>query len=391
MEESGFVKIIQIMDTLGANGGVNTFVFDLCEALKLNGHDVALVGILSKGMTDNPEIERLRRLNIKIECIGAKSKKDAILHHVGDLRRIIKSIAGEEVTVCNLHLKLGVIMGVLSTIGEKNIRCIETYHNTYHYYHLQCWCCSPFIKKYICVSSEAKREMKRRFFIPDTRTVAIPNGVIREKIRRVSGIDNPREDTAGTCIVSVGRLSYEKNFVTVVRALSSICTDKISYTLVGGGPQESEIRTIAKANSNLKILGAQSRTRTLEELARADIVVMPSLWEGRSILQLEAMALDKPMVISDVPGLREPFAEGALIDGEQFRVCKFGYLVQTNNEEAYRKAIAHFIQNRERKEEISRCVRKISLENDLLEMAERYYNEYEKVVSVFGEEKKNDN
>ena len=118
---------------------------------------------------------------------------------------------------------------------------------------------------------------------------------------------------------------------------------------------------------------------------------MPSLWEGRSILQLEAMALDKPMVISDVPGLREPFAEGALIDGEQFRVCKFGYLVQTNNEEAYRKDIAHFIQNRERKEEISRYVRKISLENDLLEMAERYYNEYEKVVSVFGEEKKNDN
>ena len=384
------MKIIQIMDTLGANGGVNTFVFDLCEALKSNGHDVALVGILSKGMDSNPEIERLRKLNIRIECVGALSKKDAILHHVGDLKRIIKSIVGEEDTVCNLHLKLGVLMGVLASMGEKNIRCVETYHNTYHHYHLQCWCCIPFIKKYICVSSEAKREMKRRFFIPDTRMVAIPNGVTREKIRCVSGIDNLRMDEGRTSIVSVGRMSYEKNFMTAVKALVSICSDKVQYTLVGGGPQEVEIRMIAETNNNVKMLGVQSRTRTLQELAKADIVVMPSLWEGRSILQLEAMALDKPMIISDVPGLREPFSEPPLSSREQMRVCKFGYLVQTNNEDAYRKAVEHFIQNKNSKYRISDYVRKISLENDLTEMAEHYYREYVKVVNIFSEEKKND-
>ena len=68
------MKIIQIMDTLGANGGVNTFVFDLCEALKLNGHDVALVGILSKGMKDNPEIlkelQNIRILNMYCRIPG---------------------------------------------------------------------------------------------------------------------------------------------------------------------------------------------------------------------------------------------------------------------------------------------------------------------------------
>lgn len=377
------MKIIQIMDTLGATGGVNTFVFDLCEALKSNGHDVALVGILDKGMEDNPEIERLRKLNIRIECVGARSKKNAILHHIGDLKRIIRDIAGDDITICNLHLKLGVLMGVAATLGEKNIQCVETYHNTYHYYHLQCWCCSPFIKKYICVSFEARNEMKKRFFIPDTRIVAIPNGVVREKIRRVSDIDTLNQDTNKTRVVSVGRLSYEKNFVTAVKALCPICSESLSYTLVGAGPQEAEIRTIANRNSNVIILGAQSRKKTLEELARADIVVMPSLWEGRSILQLEAMALDKPMVISDVPGLREPFGEKPLMNQEQFRVCKFGYLVQTNNEDAYRNAITHFMKNKERKEDVESYVRKISIENDLTEMAERYYEEYVKVLKTF--------
>ena len=39
------MKIVQIMDTLTSTGGVNTFVFDLCIALKKAGLDVSLIGV----------------------------------------------------------------------------------------------------------------------------------------------------------------------------------------------------------------------------------------------------------------------------------------------------------------------------------------------------------
>lgn len=371
------VKVIQIMDNLGVEGGVNSFVYDLCYALKERGCNVSLVGILKEGYDKNPEIERLRKGGIFVECLGATSKKEALIHAVGKLKACIKNIAGNEPTICNLHLKLSVLMGVLATIGLKNVRCVETYHNTYHHYHLQCWICSPFIKKYICVSDTAKEEMHQRFKIPYRKLVAIPNGVSRSRIRTLAKIQEYKHQEGKIHIVSVGRLSYEKNFIAPIKAFVNVCNENLQYTLVGGGPQEEEIRSIASSNPYITLTGALSRKETLQILAKADVVVMPSLWEGRSILQLETMALDKPMIISDVPGLREPFQESALDENELFRVCDFGFLVKTNELESYRAAIRFFMNNKNTVD--CAMIREISEQNDMNKVAITYISEYKKM------------
>lgn len=374
------MKIIHIMDNLGVSGGVNSFVYDLCFALKAQGCDVSLIGILKKGYERNPEIAQLRAAGIRVECVGATSKKDAIIHSIGKLKTLIKDIADGDATVCNLHLKLSVLMGVLATRGLKNVKCVETYHNTYHHYHLQCWACSPFIKKYICVSETAKEEMHRRFKIPYKKLVAIPNGVSRSKIRTLAKLQEYKPQKGKVHIVSVGRLSYEKNFIVPVKAFVDMCNENVWYTLVGGGPQEEEIRSIASSNPYITLTGALSREETLQILAKADIVVMPSLWEGRSILQLETMSLDKPMIISDVPGLREPFRESALAENELFRACDFGFLVRTNELEPYRLAVQFFIKNKDTTN--YPAIKEISEQNDMEKVARAYTGEYEKMVEV---------
>ena len=368
------VKVIQIIDNFSVGGGVNSFVYDLCYALKEQGCDVSLIGILRGGYDSNPEVEKLRAAGIRVNCIGAVSKKSALLHDNGKLKGLIKDISKNEQTICNLHLKLSVLMGVLAARGLNNVKCIETYHNTYHHYHLQCWVCSPLIKKYICVSETAKEEMHQRFKVPYRKLIAIPNGVSRKRIRKLAKINEYNHEGGKTHIVSVGRLSYEKNFLVPVTALSDVCDENITYTLVGGGPEEEKIREVAVKNPNIRMTGALSRNETLQELAKADIVVMPSLWEGRSILQLEAMALDKPMIISDVPGLREPFKESALRDGEVFRVCDYGFLVETSNLEAYKRAIASFCDNQE---SINYTfIQSISEQNDMSHVANAYVEQY---------------
>ena len=45
-------------------------------------------------------------------------------------------------------------------------------------------------------------------------------------------------------------------------------------------------------------------------LAAADVVALPSRWEGLSLTVLEAMATARPVVISDVPGLTEALGPG---------------------------------------------------------------------------------
>ena len=371
------MKVIQIADDLSTGGGVNSFVYDLCYALKEQGCDVSLIGILKKGYDLNSEISQLRAAGIRVECISAVSKKDAIIHCIGKLKTLIKDIADGDSTVCNLHLKLSVLMGVLATRGLKNVKRVETYHNTYHHYHLQCWVCSPFIKKYICVSETAKEEMHRRFKTPYKKLVAIPNGVSRSRIRTLAKIQEYKPQKGKIHIVSVGRLSYEKNFMAPVKAFINVCNENVQYTLVGGGPQEEEIKSIAFSNPYITLTGALSREKTLQILAKADIVVMPSLWEGRSILQLETMALDKPMIISDVPGLREPFQESALDENELFRVCDFGFLVKTNELESYRAAIRFFMNNKNTVD--CAMIREISEQNDMNKVAISYIKEKKKL------------
>ena len=375
------MKVIQVIDSFETGGGVNSFVYDMCFALKEIGCDVSLVGIMDSGYDGNPLIDELRHQGVRVECLGAKSKKDAILFHIRGLRKIISSIADNNKTICNLHLKLSVLMGVLATIHLKNVKCVETYHNTYHHYHVQCWFCSPFIKKYITVSEKAKEEMHSRFRISSGRIIAIPNGVSRDTIRKKAAGKTQKPNDDVIRLVSVGRMSYEKNFSTPVSAYKTMCCEKVKYLLVGDGPQKSVICDLSKDNPYIAFLGSLPREEALQTLATADIVVLPSLWEGRSILQLEAMALDKPMVLSDVPGLREPFHESALGSNELFRVCKFGYLVHTKRTESYRAALNDFINNRKR--DFSSYISEVSKENDISITAQKYMQQYNELFKPF--------
>ncbi len=95
------------------------------------------------------------------------------------LRNLIYEISGGETVICNLHLKLSVLMGTMAAVGLSNVVCIETYHNTYHHYWLQYNLCKFMIREYICVSETAYKEMQLRFHTPKHKLCAIPNGVNR--------------------------------------------------------------------------------------------------------------------------------------------------------------------------------------------------------------------
>lgn len=371
------MKIVQIIDSLNSSGGVNSFVYDLCLAMKEADQDVILIGILGDKEKAKKQAMSVRVAGIPVHCLCMSSKKQAIAFGIPKLRKLIKEISCDEPTICNLHLKLSVLMGGLATVGLKNVKCVETYHNTYHHYHLEFFLMQPRIKKYITVSETAKQEMYDRFHAPKAKVVAAPNGVDREKLRgQVSRFGHEGDFLS---IISVGRLSYEKNFIVPVKALSTMCNEKIRYTLIGDGPQSQEIQEAALGNPYIRFLGAVPRQTVLEELAAADIIIMPSLWEGRSILQLEAMAFDLPMVISDVPGLREPFDEKELRDGEKFRACKFGYLVRTNETDAYQRVIEKISANIEGLILHKKYIADSSRKTDLRNTVQKYIDAYTQV------------
>ena len=374
------MNIVVVTDTLDlGSGGVGTCVNDLCLAFRKRGHRVLLVGVVNYDNQNDQLIIGLEKSGVELYNIGAKSRKEALLFFPKYVNKLIiqlrKWTEGKN-SICNVHLKMGVLYGAIASVLISNLKCVETYHNTYHYYHLQCWVLSPIIKKYITVSKTAKEEMHNRFKIPNKRVVAIPNGVDRDTIRKsVRGafcLDIQEDEML---VLSVGRLSPEKNLLTTIKAFCDLNEVSFKYVVIGDGPEKSKAEDLT--TDRIKLLGQINRIEVLEYLSKADIVVMPSLWEGRSILMLEAAAFDTPFIISDVPGLREPFKVEPLRKDEVCKRTSFGYLVKTMDVEAYKSALIDYSKNKELHMGMREEVKKMSLENDMSAVADAYIKQFE--------------
>lgn len=366
------MKIIQIMDNFIVEGGVNSFVYDLCYSLKEQGCHVSLIGILRLGYDSNPEVEKLRNAGIRVECIGASSKKDALLHGIGKLRSLIKEISNGDQSICNLHLKLSVLMGVLAIQGLKNVKCVETYHSLYSKYWLQTKVLSPFIAMYIPCSESAKNEFVKRFHPKLNKVTAISNGVNCEKLRRMSVRKNENVITA----VSVGRFTNQKNLHVTAEAFSKITSKDFVYKIFGDGETRQQIVKAVGDSKKVELCGLVPRQNIIEEITNCDIVVMPSLWEGLSIFMLEAMALGRPMMISNVPSLRDVFSEKPLKTGENWRLCSWGYLVETSNVNAYNEAMNHFLRYQNLSAKMQMEMEKYSTLYSIEETAKSYMKVY---------------
>ena len=110
-------------------------------------------------------------------------------------------------------------------------------------------------------------------------------------------------------LVSVGRLSAEKGYDGLLQVLGAIRTDRqFELHIVGDGPMREQIAAaIDKDFSEVEIVlhGALLEEQTLQVIADADVLVLPSLMEGLPVVLIEARALGKPVVAPCIAGIPE--------------------------------------------------------------------------------------
>ena len=102
----------------------------------------------------------------------------------------------------------------------------------------------------------------------------------------------------------MGRLTRQKGFDVLVAAMRSL--PDLHLDIIG----EGEDRPLLDA-PNVQLAGWQADIRPW--LARADIAVIPSRWEGFGLVAVEAMASGVPVIASDIPALREVVGDAALL------------------------------------------------------------------------------
>lgn len=382
--EIGIMKIVIVMDNLDLSqgGGVGSFVYDLAyELAKYQENKIYLIGIVKIRNKSDIMLKSLEEQGVKIFDMGVESRKKAVFglwRYMPRLHKILAKISINEKIICNVHLKLGVLYGALAAKGLKNVLCVETYHSLYSRYWLENRVLSSQITMYIPCSKSATDEFVKRFHPNPKKVYTIPNGVDCEKIRESVEESNIN---SGIVALSVGRLTRQKNFQTTTRAFSRINNKDFTYRIYGEGEEKKQIRQMITSDQ-VVLKQPVPRQEILNELANCSIVVMPSLWEGLSIFMLEAIALGCPMMISDVPSLRNVFDEAKLDTKEPWRRCEWGYLIKTNDVEAYYEAMTDFIGHSNLASQMHKNVEKISDQYDIQNTAHNYMKVYIKLTKA---------
>ncbi|MFN3620054.1 glycosyltransferase family 4 protein [Sphingorhabdus sp.] len=120
---------------------------------------------------------------------------------------------------------------------------------------------------------------------------------------------------ASVRIITVGRLSAEKGYFGLLEVLARLHAKGAVFTatIVGDGPSGDAIHATTKSlalDRVVRFTGALPEPETLWEIEQSDIMVLPSLMEGLPVVLIEALAMRKAVVASQVAGIPELVSEG---------------------------------------------------------------------------------
>lgn len=154
----------------------------------------------------------------------------------------------------------------------------------------------------IVAVSDHERRLGLEAGVPAAKLALVRNGVAD----RPASQPAPWKDDR-LRVLFVGRLDRQKGYDTLMDAvepwLDRLCVRVVGRPVAGRGPGRP-------APAGVEHRGWLSLRDTAAEIAAADVVAVPSRWEGFGLVALEAMREARAVVASGVGGLAEIVADG---------------------------------------------------------------------------------
>lgn len=178
--------------------------------------------------------------------------------------------------------------------------------------------------KIIAVSYALKDFMVKRGIAPDKITV-VHNAIDVDAWNRANIRSTLRDEfkiPAGRKIVGVvGRLRYEKDLPTTLAVAQNVIRERpeTCFVIIGDGPDRADLeRQVTEMGLADKILLLGFRKDTMNIYAGLDLFLSTARIEGTPNTALEAMAMEAPIIYTEVGGVGEIIQNGH--DGLLFQV-----------------------------------------------------------------------
>lgn len=194
---------------------------------------------------------------------------------------------------------------------------------------------------FIAISEGVKESLLKNLDIDANTINVIYNPVIHPEIFELAKAEASHSwfEEPNRVVVAVGRLAPQKDYPTLLKAFSKVIpTLNAKLLILGKGPERLEIEKLIRTlglEDHVQLLGFVKNP--FAYMAKADLFVLASAWEGLGNVLIQAMALNTRIVSTDCPsGPAEILEHG-----------RWGTLVPVGDVDALAAALIEALKNEE--------------------------------------------
>lgn len=289
-------------------GGSERHLLTLLPALAARGADVRMLGLDVPGSAADDFYAQLGP-DVSAVRLPCPRDLDPVL-----LARVVRSARELRPDVVHTHLVHGDVYGFAAAVASR-AALVSTKHNddpfrAGPFRHLE-RLLSRRAARVIAISAAVGRFTSERAGVSERVVEVIPYGMDEISSPRPPG-RMPVADDARV-LLAIGRLVAQKGHDTAIQALASLrrAHPRATLVILGDGPLRGRIEALAGRLGVAEAVVLPGRSDDVAAwLARAEVLVHPSRWEGFGLVLLEAMLAERPVVASAVSAVPEVVVDG---------------------------------------------------------------------------------
>jgi glycosyltransferase involved in cell wall biosynthesis len=360
----GKIRVLRIIARLNVGGpAIHTIL--LTSALNDDAYEsVLLCGSVDEGEKDMSYLAEEK--GVKPLIIGGLGRKLDLMDDIRAFRQIYRYIKDFKPDIVHTHTaKAGALGRAAAVMAGVPVR-IHTFHGHIfdgYFGRLKTWVflsierTLALFTRYIIVVSEAqKRDISGKYKIAGEKKVrAISLGLELSKFAGGgchSGIRERFGISAGAIVVSIaGRLVPIKNHKMFLDAAKRLVASApgldVKFLVVGDGEQRPALeRCSSESGLGDRVVFCGWQEDMCELYSGSDIIALTSLNEGTPVAVIEAMASGKPVVATDVGGVRDVVEDGVT-----------GYLVASGDASGFSQKLMELASDKDKRESFGRAGR----------------------------------
>ncbi len=360
--------VLHILPNL-SRGGAERFCVEILKNLDKEKFSPVLLLFKENGSGEEMKLE-LKKANVPVFAIKKLALIDPI--NFGQIIKVIKTIKPD---IVHTHLG-GDIYGRLAAKILKIPIIVSTEHNLNRSEKKKAtWLkkiTAAWTHKIFAVSQAVREDAILRYKLKPEQITVLYNG-IDTNLYTSSNISNRlyNDNNSNKIIIgALGRLSSQKGFMSLIEAAAKTKNKNYLIEIAGEGELEGELKKRIKELELINRVRLVGRVEAKSFLAKIDIFIFTSLWEGLGLAILEAGAMGKPIIASQIGGVREILNEDN------------AFLFPAGDDDEIAEKIDFVLNNlnsQEVKNKIETTSKIIKEKFELSDMVKKYANWYEKL------------